>query len=224
MTRRFLENLERWTRQLADSRGKKVIFLSHCLLNENTRYLGGACEAGAVTCVVQECIDQGWGIVQMPCPEEQAWGGVLKRRLIHAFGSEGTLLYRSREIVLPLLAWYTRRVCRRLARQAVKQIHDYIRSGFVVAGIVGVDGSPSCGVRRTLNLRQSLQLVGSLPPEATREDMNSIVLRCLAEGQGFFIEELQEELSRRRLSVPLLAFDMPAELRGRPVSRLQGDA
>ena len=28
--------------RLADERGKQVVFVSHCLLNENTRYLGGA--------------------------------------------------------------------------------------------------------------------------------------------------------------------------------------
>jgi len=33
-------------RSLKDSRNGKVIFLSHCILNENTRYLGGACRAG----------------------------------------------------------------------------------------------------------------------------------------------------------------------------------
>ena len=42
------------------------MFLSHCLLNENTRYLGGACRPGAVHEVVQACLDGGLGIVQLP--------------------------------------------------------------------------------------------------------------------------------------------------------------
>jgi hypothetical protein len=63
--------------RLADRRSHQVIFLSHCLLNENTRYLGGACRAACVREVVEECIDRELGIVQMPCPEQQAWGGVL---------------------------------------------------------------------------------------------------------------------------------------------------
>ena len=33
--------------RIPDERGRRVVFLSHCLLNENTRYLGGACERGA---------------------------------------------------------------------------------------------------------------------------------------------------------------------------------
>ena len=102
-----------WTRQLEDQRSRKVVFLSHCLLNENTRYLGGACRCGAVREVIQVCIDSGYGIVQMPCPEQHAWGGVLKRRLLWFFGSEGRWQYRLRNALLPLLLWYTRRVYRR---------------------------------------------------------------------------------------------------------------
>jgi hypothetical protein len=32
--------------RLKDERSKRVIFVSHCLLNENTRYLGGAFRRG----------------------------------------------------------------------------------------------------------------------------------------------------------------------------------
>lgn len=68
-------------RQLAermrDERSRRVVFLAHCLLNENTRYLGGACRAGCVREIVQQCLDRGIGIVQLPCPEQAAWGGVL---------------------------------------------------------------------------------------------------------------------------------------------------
>jgi uncharacterized protein YbbK (DUF523 family) len=90
-----MTNTERWTIQFTDCRSKKVIFLSHCLLNENTRYLGGACERGAVPSVICECFERGYGIVQMPCPEQHVWGGVLKRHLLRYYGSQGTLLYRS---------------------------------------------------------------------------------------------------------------------------------
>ena len=76
------------------------MFLSHCLLNEITRYLGGACRPGAVREVVQACLDGGLGIVQMPCPEQHAWGGVLKRRLLWFFGSDRTLPYRLRNVLL----------------------------------------------------------------------------------------------------------------------------
>src|SRR5512134_1840085 len=72
--------------RLRDARNRRVVFLAHCLLNENTRYLGGACRAGCVKELLAQCIDLGLGVVQLPCPEELAWGGVLKRHLLRAYG------------------------------------------------------------------------------------------------------------------------------------------
>ncbi len=50
-----------WTERLEDRRSRKVVFLSHCLLNENTRYLGGACREGCVEEIVQLCQQRGLG-------------------------------------------------------------------------------------------------------------------------------------------------------------------
>lgn len=68
--------------RLRDARGRRVVYLAHCLLNENTHYLGGACRAGCVREVLAQCVDLGLGVVQLPCPEEAAWGGVLERHLL----------------------------------------------------------------------------------------------------------------------------------------------
>jgi hypothetical protein len=103
-----------------------------------------------------------------------------------------------------------------LAKQVANEIEEYLTSGFAVVGIVGVDGSPSCGLSQTLNIRRSLELIGQLSLKATRDDMNAIVLNCLMQGRGIFIEVLQDELGSRRLSVPFLPYDLPSELRGRP--------
>jgi len=73
-----------------------VIFVAHCLLNENTRYLGGARCGGAVREIVQPCLEHDIGVVQPPCPEQHAWGGVLKRRFLFFHGSEDKLRYPSR--------------------------------------------------------------------------------------------------------------------------------
>jgi predicted secreted protein len=210
-----MADLTQWTQQLADQRGRRVVFLSHCLLNENTRYLGGACQAGAVREVVQACLDAGLGIVQMPCPEQKAWGGVLKRRLLRFFGSKGTLRYRLRNALLPGLLLYSRRVYRQIARQVIDEVAEYQSAGCIVVGIVGVDGSPSCGVHRTLNVKRSLELAGELSPAARANDVNAIVQRCVVEGSGIFVETLRKEIGRRKLVVPFLAHDLVAELEGR---------
>jgi predicted secreted protein len=209
-----MANLRLWTEQLQDRRSRKVVFLSHCLLNENTRYLGGACRAGAIPEVLRACLDAGLGIVQMPCPEQHAWGGVVKRRLLWFFGSEGKLRYRLRNVLLPVLLWYTRRVYRRMARQVADQIADYQSAGFTVVAIVAVDGSPSCGLCKTIDMNKSFELLGKFPATGQAADMNALIRNCLTKGSGLFVELLRKEVERRRLRVPFVAHDLIAELSG----------
>lgn len=215
---------DHWTRQLTDERGRKVVFLSHCLLNENTRYLGGARQCGAVAAVLQECLERGYGIVQMPCPEQRVWGGVLKRHLLRLFGARGFFLCRSARLLLPLLLWYTRLRYRRLARQVALECADYVNAGFEVVALVGVDGSPSCGATQTVAIGPSLQRLAALKPDAHADDVNRIVLGTLTPGEGLFTAALQREMARRRLSIKTLAFDMPSELRGSPPAPVLGNA
>lgn len=68
--------------RLADERSGRVAFVAHCLLDQNVRYLGGAWRPGCVSEAVRPLMDGGVGIVQLPCPEQRVWGGVLKRRLL----------------------------------------------------------------------------------------------------------------------------------------------
>src|SRR5258708_1661281 len=92
---------------------------------KNTRYLGGARYGGAVREVVQPCLEHDIGVVQLPCPEQHAWGGVLKRRLVFFYGSEDKLRYRLRSVLLPLFPSHTRRIYRKLARRTAAEIEDY---------------------------------------------------------------------------------------------------
>jgi hypothetical protein len=87
---------------LADERGGRVVFVSHCLLNQNTRYPGGAFRPGAVMEVAVPYLRDGAGICQLPCPEQVAWGGVGKPYLVFFWGGHGCARWRG-------LAW--RRSC-----------------------------------------------------------------------------------------------------------------
>lgn len=80
--------------KLRDERSQKVVFVSHCILNENTRYLGGAFRKGCVDEVVDRLRAMEVGIVQMPCPERECWGGVLKKDIVRAYGSNRSINYR----------------------------------------------------------------------------------------------------------------------------------
>jgi uncharacterized protein YbbK (DUF523 family) len=202
--------------KLRDERGRRVVLVSHCLLNENTRYAGGATRSGAVVETVDELTAAGYGIHQLPCPERVAWGGVLKRRTVWVYGSKGAPLYPLRGVLLTAFIWWTKAVYRRLARQAAREVADYQRAGIAVDGIVGIGASPSCGVTTTLDLRASLEVVASCPAAAlTRDVMNEqAVLGCRRAGEGLFVQALDRELKRYRLTVPAMEHDLAAELRG----------
>jgi uncharacterized protein YbbK (DUF523 family) len=203
-------------KRLRDERGRRVMLVSHCLLNENTRYAGGATRAGAVAEVVDELISEGYGIHQLPCPERLAWGGVLKRHSLRLYHSKGGPLYALRGVLLRAFVWWTKIIYWRLARQVARDVADYQRAGIAVAGIVGIGASPSCGVTTTLDLRASLDVVAACPAAAlTRDVMNEqAVLGCRRAGEGLFIKALDRELKRRQLTVPAFEHDLVAELRG----------
>jgi hypothetical protein len=65
-----------------------MVFLSHCLLDENTRCLGGACRPGCVEELVVHS-HAARGRHHLPCPEQHAWAGVLKRHMLRLAGRGG---------------------------------------------------------------------------------------------------------------------------------------
>lgn len=200
--------------RLADARGRRVVFLSHCLLNQNVRYLGGASQPGGLAGLAAGYLDRGIGICQLPCPEQRAWGGVLKRRMLIAFGSGGTWRAPAVRLLLRPFIWYTRRVYARLARAVARDVQDYRRSGIEVVGVVGVGGSPSCGVHCTLDLPAAVGALTRCPAaRLDRRVLNRDVIAAhVGPGEGLFIGALRQHLSRAGAPVPMHDHDLLTEL------------
>lgn len=210
--------------QLRDERSRQVMLVSHCLLNQNTRYAGGAARPGAITEAVDELVGADYGLHQLPCPEQRAWGGVLKRHSLRLYHSRGGPLYPLRGVLLRAFSAWTRLHYSRLARQVARDVVDYQRSGITVAGIVGVGSSPSCGVNTTLDLRASLDVLAACPAAAlTREVINEeAVAACRRPGEGMFIQALDRRLRRRGITLPALEHDLVGELHGETQTLLTG--
>ncbi len=207
--------VEQLAARLGDARSGRVVLVSHCLLNENTRYLGGACRPGCVAEIVDACVTAGFGMVQMPCPEERVWGGVLKRHLLRTYGSPVLNSGWLRRIALPVALAYTRWRYRRLARAVAAQAADYQRSGLDVAAVLSVDGSPSCGLEQRLDTARVLDGLAHVDPDTvTAAEVNAIVRGEVSAGPGMYTLALQRQLRRRGLQVPFLAHDLIAELNG----------
>jgi predicted secreted protein len=190
-----------------------VVFLSHCLLNENVRFPGGATCRGAIPEVVAGYVADGVGICQMPCPEQRAWGGVRKRHLLRLYGCAPLRSRRVRRLALAIVtAWTTVRY-RRLARRIAGDIADYIDSGFEVVEVVGVGGSPSCGVASTLDLNGAMAALARGHRDPDRRSTNrDVVANNAVAGRGLFVACLDRALRARGITVSFREHDLIAEL------------
>jgi predicted secreted protein len=112
-----------------DVRSRKVVVLAHCGLNQNSRVAGLASYPAAVEEIVYFLIKHDVGVVQMPCPEVMYEGLSRETRTKEQYE---TPRFRS--------------LCRRIARSTARLIHEYLRNGVRVLAVLGVEGSPSCGV------------------------------------------------------------------------------
>ena len=186
-----------------DSRSWRVVFLSHCLLNQNVRYLGGAVCGGPVPEVVDHYADVGVGLCQMPCPEQRAWGGALKPRMTRLYGATWLRRRWARRCFVAVARLRTRRVYRRLARRVAADVADYVSAGFDVVEIVGVAASPSCGVSATLDLDGAVEAMARCDPHRldAAEVNASVIAANIVPGRGMFVVELRHALDRHHLQV-----------------------
>ena len=146
-----------------DCRSRQIVFIPHCALNQNARLARCAERPAGVTELVTGLLERGIGIVQLPCPELMILG--LDR---------GHIQIRSGMESIPV-----RQELRRMAREVVFQIRQYQANHVRVLGILGKNGSPSCGAEIT-------SLRGAPVP-----------------GKGVFVEELVAELKAQGVSAPL---------------------
>jgi predicted secreted protein len=154
-----------------DARSKKLVLVAHCVLNQNSISDATADYPGSIKEVVRLLLRSQCGIVQMPCPELHCLG--LDRGDVH--GGERPLLEENSRIRESMKSPAAVRRLRVLVRMLAYQIDEYLHYGFTVLGIVGINRSPSCGVKTTsMNNRE-------------------------VEGQGVFIGELRKELDSRNI-------------------------
>jgi len=169
------------------NRSKRVVFVAHCLLNSNAKVVGYAEEPGVFTRELQPYINQGVGIVQLPCPEITFLG-------INRWGMTqdqyDTPSYR--------------RHCQQLLTPIVDQIELYLRFGYTVEGILGIEGSPSCGVGYTFVGYQGGRIQCLLEsPEAA----NSIAQSEQKNIKGIYIDELAKLLEARKIVAPIIGIE-----------------
>jgi len=159
-----------------DKRSKSIIFVAHCILNQNAVSDGTASYPGFVNEILELIKLTDLGIVQMPCPELHCLG---LDRGDHKGGTRPVLEENTR-IRKAMSNIDSIEKTKQLAQQVIYQIIEYIKHGFEVKGIVGINRSPSCGV------------------ESTSKNNKEVA------GEGVFISELRNELIKKNIYINIV--------------------
>ena len=152
------------------NRGKKIVLVSHCILNQNSvvKPYGKKFEdfKGLLVRLIKENI----GIIQLPCPEISIYG---LKRWGHVKDQFETPHFRKKSKLM--------------LENTLDNIIDYRNNGYDLLGVIGIKGSPSCGVNTTCRGNWD----GSISCQNIEGKLKS--LREVYEA-GVFMEILKESL------------------------------
>jgi len=171
---------------IEDKRSKKVAIVAHCLLNQNAKVNGFAFFPAMIKPLIDILHHNNFGVIQLPCPETTFSG---TRRWWYVREQYNTPGYRAH--------------CRRILEPIVSQIVEYQKEGYKVV-IIGLDGSPSCGVKWS---GTDENWGGS--PRIPEEEMTNYPV---TKKPGVFIEELVTMINEAQTKMPSMigaGFDMP---------------
>ena len=159
-----------------DARSRKIVFVAHCVLNQNAISDGTADFPGCDAGLVRQLLQSGVGIVQLPCPELNCLG--LDRG--DSLGGSRPVVEENTRIREAMGRTAPARILASLVERAVFEVEEYRKHGFTLVGLVGINRSPCCGVDTT--------------SRGGREEA----------GRGVFIEALRKALSNRGIPVDMI--------------------
>ncbi len=163
----------------------RVALMSHCLLNQNTKpYMRGRF-AGPVWEILDILRKNDFSIFQLPCPEV-AFTGL--NRFSAVIEQYDTPKYRAH--------------CRDLAVMVADQLQQYPSYDYKLI-LIGLDGSPSCGIDLTGTSREWRGHPTSIKTEGYP----------VSAGRGVLMQELQKQLDERGIGFPP-AFGVALDVHG----------
>lgn len=163
---------------------QKIVFVSHCLLNTASKVVlynkeEMEAEEALRRRFLQKALDNGIQLIQLPCPEFTLYGS---RRWGHVSDQFANPFFRQH--------------CRKILKPILDQLEEYLANDerFAILGIVGIDGSPSCGVDYTCYGDWYGSFEG-------RSDLDETLQTAeLGRGEGIFMQELKKMLKERGMN------------------------
>lgn len=159
-----------------DKRGKKIVLVAHCFLNQNSKIDECAHYPGVILEATKALIDTEVGIIQMPCPEIFYLG--LDREV--DLRTSRTVESEDTRVAKRMQEEKSKALCKSMVDSIVYQVEEYIKHGFCIVGLIGMNGSPTCGINTTWYDGQEL------------------------EGKGIFIEILEKALKDKDIFINMV--------------------
>lgn len=170
---------------------QKILFVSHCFLNDGAKLknqdsLEMEKERKKKREFLKKILDDGVEIIQLPCPEFILYG---TDRWGHAASQFDTAFFRkeSRKMLEPILL----------------QIEEYLAHSdrFEIIGVLGINGSPSCGVEFTYDGNWGGEL-------GSNENLPETLATLKKEEKpGIFMRTLQEMIAGHGYEIPFYSLE-----------------
>lgn len=164
---------------------KKILFVSHCILNTASKVvLYNQEEMDAEESLrkkfLNEAINNDIHLIQLPCPEFTLYGA---KRWGHVSDQFDNVFFRKH--------------CRKILEPIIDQMKEYLDNDrmFEVLGVVGIDGSPSCGVDYTC----TGDWYGSFEGRTNLEE--TLDTGALKKGPGVLMDELMKKLKEEKIKI-----------------------
>jgi predicted secreted protein len=192
-----------------DKRDKRIVYASHCLLNQSTRGPGAAFREAASSELIQILLKNDLNIEQLPCLECVGAGGVSRKSLDTFL----PLLSHSIEngwfpLIKPLIKvrlYKYQCLSKKTALKIVNEMNDFLKAGYLIAGIIGINDSPTCGVTKSLDLMELIRRMAIARSSAI--PLKKIIQDTLIDGRSYFMGSIISELNTRRMDIKVVGFE-----------------
>lgn len=171
----------------------KIIFVSHCVLNIASKVVmydqeSMDAEENLRQSFLTKAIKQNIQFIQLPCPEFKLYGS---NRWGHVSDQFDNPFFRSH--------------CRTMLEPFILELQEYLSNDrYQVLGIIGIDGSPSCGVDLTCRADWYGSFEGREALDDTLKDVHMV------NESGVFIDVLKQLLSENDIDIPVIGLNAEA--------------
>lgn len=168
-----------------DKRSRKIVIVSHCIINQNAKLEGLALRQGVIKEILDLIIKSGCGILQMPCPEI-LYEGI--RRFDKSYEQYDVSCFID--------------LCNNIVKNIMDQIENYLKWNYKIIAILAIDGSPSCGFNLTQSAPEWRGLVAGINWQKVR----------YVNKPGVLFKILIKEMEKRKIQIPIIGVPEIPEL------------